>query len=73
MKPAEFCQHHGFELVPELQNSGKYLINITDRDKRLFPTGIRKGTIPINQTRLEFWTEKVESELMDLILEKLYK
>lgn len=72
MKPEEFCKYHGFDLVPELQSSGKFLINITDRDKRLFPTGVRKGIMPINQTRLEFWTEKVQSELMDLILDKLY-
>jgi hypothetical protein len=72
MKPMDFCQYHGFELHPELQTNGRYIINITDKGKRLFKTGIRLGTQYIHQNTLEDWISKCYDELMDLILDKLY-
>jgi hypothetical protein len=72
MRPRDFCQYHGFELEPELQSNGRYIINITDKGKRLFKTGIRQGTQHIHQNILESWLVKCHDELMDLILEKLY-
>lgn len=72
MNPPAFCQYHGFELEPELQSNGRYVINIKDRDKSLFKTGIRNGTQHVHQNILEDWISKCYAELMDLILDKLY-
>lgn len=72
MSEGEFCERHGFVITPELQSNGRYLLLVNDRDKRLFPEGLQKGSIYIHGNSLNDWIKKVHRELMDTILDKLY-
>ncbi|UOY07741.1 hypothetical protein L0P88_04120 [Muricauda sp. SCSIO 64092] len=72
MTPKDFCNHHGFRLVPKEQDNGRYLINVTDERCTLYPSGTRVGTVPIHPAILEPWLQKCYNELMDFILDKQY-
>ncbi len=73
MKPKAFCHKMGFTLESEERPDGLHVIHVIDRDRRIYKSGKKEGTLPVKLQQLLSRLERGYDALMNLILEKVYQ